>query len=109
MKAVYANTHWKRLVGMLLGRGANPGECLVLSCCNDVHTCGMKWPLDLAFVDKEGRVLMIRRNLRPWRRVLCKNAYAAIERVACADAWFELGDIVPWAVADAGKRERKRK
>lgn len=57
-----AATFWTRLVG-LLGRAALPeGEGLWLTRCNSVHNFGMRFAIDVAFLDAEGVVI---RTLEP--------------------------------------------
>lgn len=57
---------WRRLRG-LLGRPA-PAELggLLLLPCRSVHTCFMRYPIDVAFLDPEGRVVGLHGALRPW-------------------------------------------
>ncbi len=39
----------------------------------------MRFPIDAAFVNREGRILRIAANLRPWRIALSLRAYAVVE------------------------------
>jgi len=55
------------------------GEALVIAPCEAVHTWFMKWPIDLAFVTREGKVLSTHSGLRPWRMAMSMRAFAAIE------------------------------
>lgn len=76
----------------------NPGEAgLWLIPCGSIHTCGMRFPLDVYFLDRACRVVRIRRNLRPWRMALGGGrAASAVETRAGAlppDAFRE-GDIL---------------
>lgn len=83
-----------RRVRGLIGRNSFDGVML-LTPCNDIHTFGMKQPMDLAFVDGCGKVVLSIRGIVPRRRVRCKQAYAAIERFSKDDqAWFEAGDQI---------------
>jgi uncharacterized protein len=62
-----ADTLFARLKG-LLGRSALPaGEGLWIKPCNSVHTFGMKFPIDVVFLDKGKRVVGIAKTLRPNR------------------------------------------
>jgi uncharacterized membrane protein (UPF0127 family) len=49
----------------LLGREHFEGA-LVLARCHHIHTLGMRFPIDVAFCDRDGVVLR-RCTLRPWR------------------------------------------
>jgi uncharacterized membrane protein (UPF0127 family) len=67
----------------LLGRTGLPREqALVLAPCNAVHMFFMKFPIDVVYVDREGRVVKVVPNLRPWRVSACWGAFAAIEMAA---------------------------
>jgi uncharacterized membrane protein (UPF0127 family) len=39
----------------------------------------MKFPIDLAFVGRDGRVRKVREAVRPWRMAAALRAYAVIE------------------------------
>ena len=67
----------------LLGRtGLEPGEVLIIAPCNAVHTCFMRFPLDLAFVARDGRIVKVREHVVPWRAVIAWRAYAVVEAAA---------------------------
>jgi uncharacterized membrane protein (UPF0127 family) len=67
----------------LIGRRELEGA-LVLPSCKHVHTFFMRFPIDVAFCDRDGTVLRTYR-LRPWRvSPLVGNAAFAIEAEAGA-------------------------
>jgi len=79
----------------LLGRDAQDGA-IVLRPCRQVHTFGMRFPLDVAFCDRDGFVLHMT-TLVPWRLSRpVPRAYFAIEASAGAfERWkLEVGDII---------------
>jgi uncharacterized protein len=52
----------------LLGRNELPeGNGLWIDHCNSIHTFFMRFPIDAVFVSKEGEVLRVYRNLKPFR------------------------------------------
>jgi len=57
----------QRLRGLIGRRPLEQGEGLLLRPCSGVHTCFMGYPIDVAFLDGEGRVEAIRAGLKPWR------------------------------------------
>lgn len=64
-----ARTPWRRMVG-LLGRSSLPvGEGLLLAPAWSIHTWCMRMPIDVVFLDREGRVLRVFPELPPWRLV----------------------------------------
>jgi uncharacterized protein len=79
----------------LLGRDARDGA-IVLRPCRQVHSFGMRFPLDVAFCDRDGFVLHMA-TLVPWRLTRpVPRAYFAIEATAGAfERWkLEVGDII---------------
>jgi uncharacterized protein len=57
---------------------AGPG--LLIPHCASVHTFGMRFPLDLYFLDPEGEILSTRRAVPP-RRIAIHRAAAAVLEV----------------------------
>ena len=70
-----------RLLGLALLRAPPPpGHALLIPHCRSVHTFGMRFPMDVAFLDERGRELRVERCV-PRRRVLwCRGAVAVLER-----------------------------
>ncbi len=48
-------------------RDMAPGEGLLIERCNAIHTCFMRFAIDATFLDAEGNVVKVVRNIRPWR------------------------------------------
>lgn len=66
-QAEAARTWWARGKG-LLGRAALPaGGGLIIAPCSSIHTWFMAFPIDVAFVAVDGRVVRTAHALRPWR------------------------------------------
>jgi uncharacterized protein len=64
-----ADTPWARLKG-LIGRSADEftrGAGLWISPCQGIHTIGMSFPIDVAYLDSSRRVLRVYRSLAPFR------------------------------------------
>jgi uncharacterized protein len=92
--AEIAVTRRQRRAG-LLGRDDFEGV-LVLRPCRQVHTLRMRFPIDVAFCDRDGFVLHAT-TLVPWRLSRpVPRAYFAIEaRAGSFDRWkLVVGDIV---------------
>lgn len=76
-----ADRPWSRMRG-LLGRQPLAGQArqaLWLVPCGSVHTFGMRYPLDLVFLDRIGRVLACRESLHPWHAHGCRGAHQTVE------------------------------
>jgi uncharacterized membrane protein (UPF0127 family) len=78
----FARTRAERRKGLLGRNGLPAGTALVLSPCNAIHTIGMRFPIDVAFIDRGGRVRHIVRALVPSRIAVCFRAKATIECAA---------------------------
>ena len=74
----------------LLGRDGLPdGHALVLAACNAVHTFGMRFPIDVVFLDEDGLPQAIYRAVPPRRVLVCRRAVAVIERSVVASSIIE--------------------
>ena len=62
-----AGTWWHRLRGLLGRPELVTGEGMLLLDCESVHTAGMGYPIDVAFLDGNGRVVRTVSRLAPWR------------------------------------------
>jgi uncharacterized protein len=70
----------ERLVGLAFRRTA--AEALLIPRCRSVHTAGMRFPIDVVFLDARGGVARVARGVPPWRIVSCRNAAAVVETAA---------------------------
>jgi uncharacterized protein len=78
-RCVLADTALARMRGLLGRRDLPPGEGLLLRPASSVHTAFMRFPIDVVFLDREGRVLKIARDLRPWKSAMGRKARAVLE------------------------------
>src|SRR5205814_4828394 len=62
-----AETHWTRLKGLLGTATLATGEGLWIRPCRQVHMIGMRYPVDVAFLDDEHRVVRAIAGLPPGR------------------------------------------
>ena len=99
MRVEIACSMRSRLMG-LFGRDAFDGA-LMLVPCNDIHTFGMRRPIDVAFVASDGAVLEAHRRVAPNRRLKNRRAAATIERFSTEDAWYEPGDLIQHSLRPA--------
>jgi uncharacterized membrane protein (UPF0127 family) len=73
-----ADGYWSRLVGWQLRRRPATGHGLLLVPCSSIHTCLLRFALDLATLDAAGRVIEVRNGVPPWRAVLPTQPVHAI-------------------------------
>ena len=62
-----ARTFMSRLVGLLGKRSLAPGEALVIDPCTSVHTAFMRFPIDVLYVNRDGEVIKVVPDLKPFR------------------------------------------
>src|SRR5437773_4838911 len=62
-----AESGMTRIVGLLGERDLQPGDGLLIVPSQGVHTLGMQFPIDIAVLDDDWRVIAIRRDIRPFR------------------------------------------
>jgi uncharacterized membrane protein (UPF0127 family) len=75
----FANSVFKRMVGLLNRRALTQGEGLLLDRCYGIHTFGMRFPIDVLFLDKELRVIRAVPALPPFRTCVVKHAIYVLE------------------------------
>ena len=78
-KADIADTSAKRRTGLLKHARLEPGEGLWIVPCESVHTCFMKFPIDLVYLDKRRKVRKVRSAVPPWRLSACLMAHSVLE------------------------------
>jgi hypothetical protein len=92
MSVEIAATRTSRRRG-LLGRDRLDEACaMVLAPCGAVHTVGMRFAIDVVFLDRQGYAVKVVHDLRPWRLALAPRARAVIEMAAGSLRW---GHVLP--------------
>jgi len=74
-----ADTSATRRTGLLKHTALEPGEGLWIAPSEAVHTFGMKFPIDVLFLDKKRRVLKIRSEMARSRMAFCLRAHSVLE------------------------------
>lgn len=67
-KVTMACSLFTRMKGLLGRERLEPGESLWIKPCSSIHTIGMKFPIDVAFLDSSNTVVKIKNEL-PSNRV----------------------------------------
>ena len=73
-----AATRAARAVGLLSRTGLEPGEALWIVPSRGVHTCGMRFAIDVVALDQAGKVIDCVSNLKPWRLRLPRRGTAGV-------------------------------
>ena len=89
-----AETSAARRRGLLKHTGLNPGEGLWIVPCEAVHSFGMKFPIDVVFLNRAGRVLKLRHDMTRRGIAMCLRAHSVLELPAgtLAATGTEVGD-----------------
>lgn len=74
-----AHTLRARLLGLALMRDPDPDEALVIPHCTSVHTFGMRFELDVVFVDRHWLPIYVEYGVRPRRVLRSRFARSVIE------------------------------
>ena len=73
-----AATRAERAVGLLARTALEAGEALWIVPSRGVHTCGMRFPIDVVALDEAGTVIDCVSNLKPWRLRLPRRGTAGV-------------------------------
>ena len=74
-----ADTPWRRMRGLLGRDGLEPGAALLIDPCRSIHTCFMRFPIDVIYLDWDWRVAKTVERLGPWRLSSCLGARRTVE------------------------------
>ena len=92
-----ADRWWMRLRGLLGRRPLAKGEGLLIEPCRAVHMSGMKYPIDVAFLARDGAVVALYPRLAPGARTRWhRGARSALELPAgtLAASGTREGDVI---------------
>lgn len=78
-RAMIADSSKTRKIGLLKHAQLERGEGLWITPCEGVHTVGMKFPIDVLFLDKRRKVMKIRAAMPRWRLAACLRAHSVLE------------------------------
>jgi uncharacterized membrane protein (UPF0127 family) len=92
-----ADTAVRKVKGLLGRECLEEGEGLLFKKCASLHTFFMRFPIDVIFMDRAGKVLRVRRDVRPYKLVAAPlRAYYALELPAGAveRSQTKVGDVL---------------
>ncbi|MEW6771813.1 MAG: DUF192 domain-containing protein [Bacillota bacterium] len=97
-----ARSFGQRLKGLLFRRELSSGGGLLLEPCRSVHTCFMRFPIDVVFYNNEGAVVAVFPALTPFRFTpFIKLARGALELPAgtVMETGTRVGDLLRFTAA----------
>ncbi|HTC89945.1 MAG TPA: DUF192 domain-containing protein [Bryobacteraceae bacterium] len=78
-RALIADNSKTRKTGLLKHDRLERGEGLWITPCEGIHTVGMKFPIDVLFLDKKRKVVKIRAAMPRWRMAASLFAHSVLE------------------------------
>ncbi len=78
-KVLLALTFWQRLKGLLGTGSLAAAQGLLLPGCSSIHMFGMRYPLDIVYLNRDGTILKVVADLQPWQISGCWQAAAVLE------------------------------
>ncbi len=106
---VVADTWEKRRKGFLGRTSILPGEGMLLTPCFAIHMVGMKFALDVVFLDRDLRVVGIDKHVKPGTlNSSCRKAHSTLELPpgTVAAKRIEKGDVLQVLRADQAAKEK---
>lgn len=102
-RADIADTASARNRGLLKRSGLEAGEGLWIVPCEGVHTVGMKFPIDVVFLNRKKKVVKIKRAMKKWRLSMCLRAHSVLELPSgrCDSVGTAVGDQLEFEKFDA--------
>jgi hypothetical protein len=97
-----------RLLGLAWLRRERAGEGLLIPRCSSVHTFGMRFALDIHFLDAEASVIETRRAVPRRRIVSCPGAEAVLEVAAEGGEVGVRGSLARRASGEERDRDDRR-
>lgn len=94
IRTICADTWFARLIGMIgTNRSVWENRQLLIVPCKAIHTFGMGYALDVAFIDCDGKILTIHHAVKPGRILRGPHTtMATIERPAQEGSWYRPED-----------------
>jgi hypothetical protein len=94
-----ARTHWSRFRGLMATDSSRfpPGVGLWIRPSHGIHTFAMRFPIDAVYLDREGIVIHIEEDLKPWRLAAVRVQAASVLEVPTGtirESQTALGDQV---------------
>jgi hypothetical protein len=91
-----AGTSAERREGLLKTSALQTDEGLWIVPCEAIHTIGMRWPIDVVFLDRQYRIKKLIQALKPWRMAICFSAYSVLELPAggLSQTGSQVGDLL---------------
>ena len=89
-----AATMLQRMRGLLGFRELPTGHGLLIERCGSIHTVGMRFALDVVFLDRAWQVCRVCRDVRPGRFMVWGGRHAT-RTLEVSAGWLDVAELVP--------------
>ena len=100
-----ADRFGSRLRGLMFTRLLAPDTGLLIRHCNSVHTCFMRYAIDVVYLDHDGFVTRCVERLRPWRASMARGVWPGRVPRSCHVLELPAGSIALWRIAPRDRLE----
>ncbi len=92
----------ERTCGLLFRPQLGQDDALLIEPCSSIHTLGMRYTIDIVYLDKTMKILKLVSAIGPWRMSACRGANAVLELAANRIAQLQLvtGQQLIWQEND---------
>jgi len=91
-RLLVADGYWSRFVGLQFRRNLPADGGLLIVPCPAIHTCFVRFALDLFWLDRNGCVVDVRRGVAPWRTASGPSGTYAVVETACGAVALAAGE-----------------
>jgi len=97
-KVLRTSSFLERLCGLLFSPPLKQKEALLIEPCSSVHTVGMRYAINVIFIDKDWHIIKTKTSLKPWRLAASSKAYRVLEFASGGFAPIDLlsGQKLKW-------------
>ncbi len=110
-KGIVANRPWLRMRGLIGRSSLEPGEGLLLLGTKGIHTIGMRFAIDVLFLNDDGWVIHLIHALKPFRfSPVIKTSGMVLELPAgtLKETGTQVGDWIEITIADGTPSKDER-
>lgn len=89
----------QRLIGLMFSAQLPTDQAFFIPNCTSVHTCFMRYPIDLVYVDANGVITTLVAHVKPWRASRAKKPSKHVIELACGSIdrmGLLRGQQTPW-------------
>lgn len=66
-KVVASSTFYSRAMGLMFMSKMDGFDGMLFEPGNSMHTCFMKFPIDIIFLNRKNEIVAIKKSMKPWR------------------------------------------